>query len=80
MPAVHGQCTRLRMSTWSGNETACAHAYKTRKWHPTQQTAAIGSAVNSFFHQGKFEAMKMLSGWEAVRYCMISISFVLKSR
>ena len=26
-----------------------------------------GSAVNSFFDQGKFEGMKMLSGWEAAR-------------
>ena len=25
----------------------------------------LGSAVNSFLDQGKFEAMKMLSGWEA---------------
>jgi len=26
-----------------------------------------GSAVNNFFDQGNFEAMKTLSGWEAVR-------------
>ena len=26
-----------------------------------------GSAVNSFFDQGKFETMKTLSGWEAAR-------------
>ena len=26
-----------------------------------------GSAVNSFFDRGKFEAMKTLSGWEAAR-------------
>ena len=26
-----------------------------------------GSAVNSFLDQGKFEAMKTLSGWEAAR-------------
>ena len=26
-----------------------------------------GSAVNSFFDQGKFEAMKSLSGWDAAR-------------
>ena len=26
-----------------------------------------GSAVNNFFDQGNFEAMKMLSGWEAAR-------------
>ena len=25
------------------------------------------SAVNNFFDQGNFEAMKMLSGWEAAR-------------
>ena len=27
-----------------------------------------GSAVNNFFDQGNFEAMKTLSGWEAA-YC-----------
>ena len=26
-----------------------------------------GSAVNNFFDQGNFEAMKTLSGWEAAR-------------
>ena len=26
-----------------------------------------GSAENSFFYHSKFEAMKLLSGWEAVR-------------
>ena len=26
-----------------------------------------GSAVKSFFDQGKFEAMKSLSGWDAAR-------------
>ena len=26
-----------------------------------------GSTVNSFFDQGKFEAMKTLNGWEAAR-------------
>ena len=35
-----------------------------------------GSAVNNFLDQGKFEALKMLSGLEAV----MSISFMLKSR
>ena len=24
---------------WSGNETTCAHAYKIRKWRPSQRTA-----------------------------------------
>ena len=26
-----------------------------------------GSAVNTFFYRGNFEAMKTLSGWEAAR-------------
>ena len=25
---------------WPGNETSCAHAYKIRKWRPSQRTAA----------------------------------------
>ena len=51
---------------WSGNETMCVHVYKIRKWVTTQQTA-VSSAVNSFIDQGKFEAMKMLSGCKAPR-------------
>ena len=45
----------------SGNESVCARAYKIRKWRPTQRTAA----GQCFFDQGKFEAMKTLSDWEA---------------
>ena len=41
------------------------HVYKIRKWRPTQWTAVAGSAVNSFIDQGKFEAMKTLSGHRA---------------
>ena len=26
---------------WPGNETLCAHAYKVRKWRPSQRTATI---------------------------------------
>ena len=37
------------------------HVYKISKWPPTQRTA-VGSAVNSFFDHGNFEALKMLSG------------------
>ena len=62
-------CTKCRSQTnergiWPGNETLCAHAYKIRKWRPSQQTATteccewlLLTRVNS----------KTLSGWEAVR-------------
>ena len=26
---------------WPGNETSCAHAYKIRKWRPSQRTASL---------------------------------------
>ena len=31
------------------------------------QRTATGRAVNNFFDQGNFEAMKTVSGWEAAR-------------
>ena len=48
----------------SGNETACVHAYKIRKWRPTQHRA-VSQCCEQPFDQGKFEAMKTLSGCEA---------------
>ena len=41
-------------------------AYKVRKWRPTQRTA-VGQCCKQLFDQGRFEAMKTLSGCEAVR-------------
>ena len=49
-----------------GTSSTCAHAYNFRKWRPTQR-AAVGSAVNNFFDQGNFEAMKTINGWEVAR-------------
>ena len=46
---------------WFGNGTGCAHAYKIRKWRPSQQTAP----GQCFFDHSKFEAIKSLSGWKA---------------
>ena len=50
---------------WPGNKTSCAHAYKIRKWRPSQRTATTECVA--FIDQGEFEAMKTLSGWEAAR-------------
>ena len=43
---------------------ACDHAYKIGKCRNGQQP---GSVENNFFDDSKFEAMKLLSGWEAAR-------------
>ena len=67
MTVVFGPGTRLRMRM----RTRLANGVL----HNGQQ---LGSAVNNFFDQDKFEAMKTLSGCEA--RAVISISFVLKSR
>ena len=44
----------------------CTLAYNIRKWRPTQRTATWKSCEQLFDHD-KFEAMKMLSSWEAAR-------------
>ena len=41
-----------------------AHAYKIKKWCPSQQTAA-GQCWEQLFDYSKFEAMKSVSGWDA---------------
>ena len=51
----------------SGNETSCAHAYKIRKWRPSQRTAASECCEWLLLTRVNFEAMKTLSGWEAER-------------
>ena len=43
MPARSLVCSRFQTNDRglrSGNETSCAHAYKIRKWRPSQRTAA----------------------------------------
>ena len=57
---------------WYGNKTTCAHAYKIRKWHPSQRTTA-GQCCEQLY---RLEAIKPLSGRRACT--VISISFVLK--
>jgi len=47
---------------WSENKTACAHMDKIRKWFPMQQTAD-----GQCYEQGKFGAMKTMSGCRALR-------------
>ena len=54
----------MTVGLWSGNEAACAHAYKVRKWRPTQWTAAW----QCFIDLGKLEAMKTLSGRRAGKH------------
>ena len=49
----------MTVSLWSGKETSYAHAYKIRKWRPSQRMA--------FTDQGEFEAMKTLSSCRAPR-------------
>ena len=65
-------CTKCRSQTnergiWPGNETSCAHAYKIRKWRPSQRTATTECCEWLLLTRVNFEAMKTLSGWEAVR-------------
>ena len=51
---------------WSGNETACVHAYKIIENGILRNGQKPGSAVNSFIDWGKLEAMKTLSGGRAL--------------
>ena len=82
MPAVHtvqvhGQRARFRVSTSLvpramtvvfGLGTRLHVRMRTRSENGVLRNGQqSGSAVNSFFDQGKFEAMKTLSGWEAAR-------------
>ena len=65
-------CTKCRSQTnergiWPGNKTLYAHAYKIRKWRPSQRAATTKCCEWLLLTRGEFEAMKTLSGWEAVR-------------
>ena len=63
-------CTKCCSQTnerviWPGNETSCAHAYKIRKWRPSQRTATTECC--EWLLLTRVNSMKTLSGWEAVR-------------
>ena len=63
----HQSCSQTTdRGYWFGNKIGCAHAYKIKKWCPSQRTAA-GQCWERLFDYSKFEAMKSVSGWDAVR-------------
>ena len=74
---VHGQHARFRVSTSLvpramtvvfGMGTRLHVRMRTRLENGVLRNGQqSGSAVNSFFDPGRFEAMKTLSGWEAAR-------------
>ena len=49
---------------WPGNETSCAHAYKIRKWQPSQRTVTTECCEWLLLTRVN---LKTLSGWEAAR-------------
>ena len=62
----------------SGNETSCAHAYKIRKWRPSQRTAASECCEWLLLTRVN---LKLWRRWVAGKLsAVMSIRFVLKSR
>ena len=62
----------------SGNETSCAHAYKIRKWHPSQRTAASECCERLLLTRVN---LKLWRRWVVGKLsAVMSIRFVLKSR
>ena len=47
---------------WPGNETLCVHAYKIRKWCPSQRTATSECCEWLLLTRVN---LRLLSGWEA---------------
>ena len=62
----------------SGNETSCAHAYKIRKWRPSQRTAASECCEWLLLTRVN---LKLWRRWVVGKLsAVMSIRFVLKSR
>ena len=76
-------CTKCRSQTnehgiWPGNETSCPHAYKIRKWRPSQWTATTECCEWLLLTRVN---LRLWRRWVVGKlHAVMSIRFVLKSR